>query len=48
MYTALAWGFVVFTAFMVAGALWLAWLNGRAVSRRAPQQTSAENLVQDW
>jgi hypothetical protein len=27
MYTALAWGFVAFTAAMVMGVLWLAWLD---------------------
>ena len=41
MYTALAWGFVAFTAFMVTGALWLAWLDRRAVARHAPSQISS-------
>ena len=43
MYTALAWGFVAFTAVMVMGVLWLAWLDRqgrRAVARRAPPRTS--------
>ena len=40
MYTALAWGFVAFTAAM----LWLAWLDRqerRAVARRTPPRTSS-------
>jgi hypothetical protein len=43
MYTALAWGFVAFTAAMVMGVLWLAWLDRqdrRAAARRTPPRTS--------